>query len=65
MIPNLRKKLSSSRSPLCERGGNYGGGFVGDRDVVMLKAVKYQSLDSAGSGCDGISALEGCLPLAG
>ena len=27
---------------------NSGGGFVGDRDLVALNAVEYESLDSSG-----------------
>jgi 6-phosphofructokinase 1 len=70
-LPNLRSALGEPMlSPLASRDGSDGGGFVGDKDVVMLKAVQYESLDSAGAGCDGLSVLasqdmsEGCIPMA-
>eukprot|EP00892_Ulva_mutabilis_P007537 jgi/Ulvmu1/5155/UM021_0172.1 len=46
-IPDIRSSLSAQESPFI-RNNNAGGGFIGDRDLVTLRTVLFESPDSAG-----------------
>ena len=48
---------------MAKRGGASPAGFVGDHDIVALRAVRYESPESSGSGCDGMSIDGECAPL--
>ncbi|CAG9461691.1 unnamed protein product [Pedinophyceae sp. YPF-701] len=49
-IPTLRKKLKKRPHPL-RHCNNFGSGFVGDRDIIGLNTVRYESVSSSGASC--------------
>ncbi|KAK9808540.1 hypothetical protein WJX73_006509 [Symbiochloris irregularis] len=63
-LKDLRSSLHARRSPFTFNN-NSGGGFVGDKDVVALNAVHYESEDSSGASCPtGVKDEDGaCLML--
>jgi 6-phosphofructokinase 1 len=63
-LEDIRSKLVPRDSPFCE-DNNAGGGFVGDKDLLQINIVQYESENSSGAQCQGLldPVSEECLVL--
>jgi 6-phosphofructokinase 1 len=63
-LADLRDALAPRESPFVS-DDNAGGGFVGDRDLVQLAIMQYESPASSGAACQGLydAAAGACVPL--
>jgi len=64
--PRSESRAKGSRVAAAGRPGLQIG-FVGDRDIVSLKTIRYEDHRSSGAGCEGIIDIENdlCIPLPG
>jgi hypothetical protein len=53
-IGDIRDALARRPSPFCH-DNNAGGGFVGDKDLLQIEIVQYESDKSSGAQCKGLS----------
>jgi 6-phosphofructokinase 1 len=63
-ILDIRAALQERPSPFCYNN-NAGGGFVGDKDLLQINIMQYESEDSSGAQCVGLKDPESqaCLAL--
>lgn len=63
-IHDIRDQLQERPSPFCHNN-NCGGGFVGDRDLLQINIMQYESDESSGAQCQGLMDTENeqCLTL--